>query len=129
MGPPMTEIGTSVSPLASSIKCCCPRCGQGKLFVGLFNLDLVAGCSSCELNYKFIDTGDGPAVFVIMILGSLMLGGALALEFSVHPPIWLHAVIWVPLTLFLAFGLLRPLKALLIALQFRNRAEQRRFEQ
>ena len=122
----MAEIGNSVSPFVSGIKCCCPRCGKGKLFVGLLNLDLMAGCSSCELDYTFIDTGDGPAVFVIMILGFLMLGGALALEFGLHPPIWLHVVIWVPLTLFLAFGMLRPLKALLIALQFKNRAEQGR---
>ena len=59
-----------------------------------------------------------------MILGFLMLGGALILEFTLNPPIWVHGVVWVPVTLFMAFGMLRPLKALLIALQFRNRAEQ-----
>ncbi len=115
-----------VSPFVAGLKCRCPRCGNGQLFAGLFNLDLLPSCPNCSLDYKFIDTGDGPAVFVIMILGFLMLGGALAMEFSLHPPIWLHAVIWVPLTLFLAFGMLRPLKALLIALQFKNRAEQGR---
>ena len=118
--------GNAASPIMSGLRCRCPRCGKGQLFVGLMNLDLRPNCSACGLDYAFIDTGDGPAVFAIMVLGFLMLGGALVLEFSLHPPIWVHGLIWVPLTLFLAFGLLRPLKALLIALQFKNRAEQGR---
>ena len=122
----MAETRSPVSPFRTGLACRCPRCGEGQLFVGLFNLDLLESCDRCNLNYKFIDTGDGPAVFVIMILGFLMLGGALLLEFTLHPPIWVHGVVWIPVTLFMAFGLLRPLKALLIALQFRNRAEQGR---
>ena len=59
-----------------------------------------------------------------MILGLVMLGAALALEFTLHPPMWVHGLVWIPVTLFLAFGLLRPLKATLIALQFRHRAEE-----
>ena len=120
----MAETRLQVSPFRSGLTCRCPRCGEGQLFVGLLNLDLLENCNRCNLNYKFIDTGDGPAVFVIMLLGFLMLGGALILEFTLHPPIWVHGVVWVPVTLFMAFGMLRPLKALLIALQFRNRAEQ-----
>src|SRR5690606_27481048 len=66
----------------------CPRCGEGALFRGL--LALRERCDKCGLNYKFIDTGDGPAVFAIMILGFLVLGGALILEFKVGPPLWVH---------------------------------------
>ncbi len=117
----MSEI-TAASPMATGMRCRCPRCGKGKLFKGTFNLDLDAACSSCGLSYKFIDTGDGPAVFVIMGLGFVMLGAALTLEFTMHPPIWLHGVLWVPVTFALAFGMLRPLKAFLIALQFRHKA-------
>jgi uncharacterized protein (DUF983 family) len=106
----------------AGLQCRCPSCGKGKLFKGPFNLDLEQECAACELSYKFIDTGDGPAVFVIMGLGLIMLGSALILEFTVQPPIWLHAVLWVPATFLLAFGFLRPLKALLIALQFRHKA-------
>ena len=110
------------SPLSAGMQCRCPQCGKGPLFKGLFNLDLEPACTSCGLSYKFIDTGDGPAVFVIMGLGFLMLGAALILEFSVHPPIWVHGLLWVPATFALAFGMLRPLKALLIALQYRHKA-------
>jgi uncharacterized protein (DUF983 family) len=90
----------------------------------MFDLALREKCENCGLSYAFIDTGDGPAVFVIMVLGFIMLGAALILEFSVHPPIWVHALLWIPGTLILALGLLRPLKALLIALQFHNKAAQ-----
>lgn len=112
----------SPSPLSAGLRCCCPSCGNGRLFKGAFNLDLEPSCSACGLSYKFIDTGDGPAVFVIMGLGFLMLGGALTLEFTLHPPIWVHGLLWLPATILLAFGMLRPLKALLVALQYRYKA-------
>ena len=118
--------GPSPSPFSAGLRARCPRCGVGDLFAGRFNLDLLPACSHCGLSYKFIDTGDGPAVFAILILGFLMLGGSLILEFSLHPPVWVHMAIWVPLTLFMAFGLLRLLKATLIALQFTHKAEEGR---
>lgn len=114
----------SVSPLTSALTCRCPRCGKGALYRQSFDLALREKCENCGLCYAFIDTGDGPAVFVIMLLGFIMLGAALIFEFTVHPPIWVHAILWVPGTLLLALGLLRPLKALLIALQFHNNAAQ-----
>ena len=114
----------SASALVTGLQCRCPRCGKGRLFTGILNLDLKPRCASCGLSYSFIDTGDGPAVFVIMGLGLVMLGAALILEFTLHPPIWLHGLLWVPTTFALAFGMLRPLKALLIALQFRHKARQ-----
>jgi uncharacterized protein (DUF983 family) len=113
-----------VSPAVAAVTCRCPRCGKGALYRQIFDLALRDACDSCGLSYAFIDTGDGPAVFVIMLLGFIMLGAALILEFTFHPPIWVHAILWVPGTLILALGLLRPLKALLIALQFHNKAAQ-----
>jgi uncharacterized protein (DUF983 family) len=113
-----------VPPAVAAVTCRCPRCGKGALYRQIFDLALRDACDSCGLSYAFIDTGDGPAVFVIMLLGFIMLGAALILEFTFHPPIWVHAILWVPGTLILALGLLRPLKALLIALQFHNKAAQ-----
>ena len=85
-------------------------------------------CASCGLALAVVDPGDGPAVFAIMILGFLILGGALLVEFKLHPPWWLHLVLWPPITLAVALGLLRPLKGLLIALQYHHKAEQGRLE-
>ena len=83
-------------------------------------------CAKCGLDYKFIDTGDGPAIFGIMILGLVVLGGALILEFRVGPPLWVHLLLWGVGTPLLALALLRFLKALLIALQFKHKAEEGR---
>lgn len=115
-----------VSAVSAGLRCRCPQCGEGRLFKGLWSLDLKPQCDRCGLDYGFADSGDGPAVFAIIILGFLMLGGALIVEFAFHPPVWLLLAIWSPLTLIIALGLLRPLKSLLIALQYRHKAEEGR---
>lgn len=115
-----------VSVLAASLLCRCPRCGQGPLFRQILNLRDT--CSGCGLNYAFVDTGDGPAVFVIFVLGALMMGGALFVEFSYGPPAWVHVVLWGVLTPLLAILMLRFMKALLIALQFKHNAEEGRLD-
>jgi uncharacterized protein (DUF983 family) len=84
-------------------------------------------CERCGLSYAFADSGDGPAVFAIFILGFLILGGALLVEFRLHPPVWVHFVLWGIATPLLAFVLLRVLKATLIALQYKHKAEEGRF--
>ncbi|MEC9347018.1 MAG: DUF983 domain-containing protein [Pseudomonadota bacterium] len=111
-----------VSPFRAGLACRCPRCGEGKLYAGF--LEVGKGCDSCGLDYARVDSGDGPAVFVILILGAIIVGLALVLEVNAEPPLWVHAVLWGPLTIIGAMVLLRPFKALLIALQFRNRATQ-----
>jgi uncharacterized protein (DUF983 family) len=78
------------------------------------------------LSYAFADAGDGPAVFVILIVGFLIVGAALLVEVNYEPPLWVHGVIWIPLLLLLSIGLLRLLKGLLIALQFHHQAREGR---
>jgi uncharacterized protein (DUF983 family) len=104
----------------------CPRCGRGKLFSGF--LKIAASCVKCGLDYSRFEAGDGPAVFVILIVGAIVTGGALLTEVKFSPPYWVHAVIWGPLVLILSFGLLRPLKAGLVVLQYKHRAEEGRIE-
>lgn len=110
--------------LAAGLACRCPRCGVGPLFAGGLSLRLAERCRSCGLDYRFIDTGDGPAVFAIFILGFVVLGGALIAEFAFGVPVWGHVLLWGVLTPLLALGLLRTLKALLVALQYRYKARQ-----
>jgi uncharacterized protein (DUF983 family) len=102
----------------------CPRCGKGKLFRGF--LKIAASCSACGLDYSRFDAGDGPAVFVILIVGAIVAGGALIVEVKFSPPYWVHAVIWGPMVVILSLGLLRPLKAGLAVLQYKHRAEEGR---
>src|SRR6201985_3218432 len=79
------------------LACKCPRCGKGKLFAGF--LSLQPRCARCGLDYAFIDAGDGPAVFIIMIAGAIVVAAALIVEVKYQQPFWLHAVLWLPLIL------------------------------
>jgi uncharacterized protein (DUF983 family) len=115
-----------VSPYLAGVKCRCPRCGRGRLFTGF--LTLAPRCESCSLDYGFADAGDGPAVFVILIAGFLVVAAAVIVEFVWRPPYWVHALLWIPITLAVTLGLLRPLKGLLVALQFHHKAEEGRLD-
>jgi uncharacterized protein (DUF983 family) len=108
-----------VSPLVAALFCRCPRCGEGKLYEGV--LTVAASCTRCGLDLRAQDAGDGPAVFVVLILGALTVGLAIIVEILFSPPLWVHAVLWTPLVIGGAILLLRPLKAGLIALQYRHR--------
>ncbi len=119
------HIKDHVSALRVAATGCCPGCGKGKLFAGF--LSISDRCKVCGLDLAFADAGDGPAVFVILIVGFLIVGAALLVEANYEPPLWLHAVIWPPILLLLSLGLLRMLKGGLVSLQFRNDARQGRF--
>jgi uncharacterized protein (DUF983 family) len=120
----MTQDAPQTSAVTAGLKARCPRCGQGALFRS--GLSLRDKCERCGLSYAFADSGDGPAVFGILILGFFVLGGALLVEFKVGPPVWVHIVLWGLLTPLFAFFLLRVLKATLIALQYKHKAEEGR---
>ena len=113
-----------VAPLLAGLKGRCPRCGKGALFRS--GLTLRDSCESCGQSYAFADSGDGPAVFAILILGMVVLGAALWVEFRLLPPWWVHGLLWGLLTPLLAYFLLRFLKATLIALQFKYKAQEGR---
>jgi uncharacterized protein (DUF983 family) len=115
-----------VSPYRAALACACPRCGVGRLFKPGLSLELRPACAACGLDYTFVDSGDGPAVFAILILGVVVLGLALLIQFRLEPPLWLLMLVVAPVTLGLSFGLLRPMKSTLIALQFKNKAAEGR---
>ena len=119
----MTEDGDTlpVSSLKTGLMGRCPRCGAGKLFAGF--LQVAETCSHCELELKARDTGDGPAVFVALMVGGLVVAEALVVEVSHQPLFWLHALLWIPLVLALSLGLLRPVKALFYAINYDRRPD------
>jgi uncharacterized protein (DUF983 family) len=115
-----------VDPARAAARGRCPRCGEGRLFAGF--LKLRPSCSECGLDYGFADSGDGPAVFVILIVGIVVIGLALWLEVTAAPPIWVHLILWLPLTVLLSLPLMRLIKGMLIGQQFRTRAAQGRLD-
>jgi uncharacterized protein (DUF983 family) len=102
----------------------CPRCGKGKLFNGF--LTLQPRCESCGLDLSFADAADGPAFFVMFFSGFIVAGSALAVEALYSPPFWVHAVLWIPLILITTLVPLRPVKGLMIALQYHHKAAEGR---
>jgi uncharacterized protein (DUF983 family) len=106
------------------LACKCPRCGEGKLYAGF--LKMRPSCEACGLDYAFIDSGDGPAIFIIMIAGFIVVGSALVVEIKYQPPFWVHAALWGPLILATTLLPLRAMKSLLIALQYHHKAAEGR---
>ncbi len=121
----MTDDPSLTPTILRGLRCRCPRCGKGKLFQGF--LTLAPRCEACGLDYAFIDTADGPAFFVMFIAGFIVAGSALAVEMAYAPPYWVHAVLWIPLILLTTLAPLRPMKGVLVALQYHHKAEEVRF--
>ncbi|MGH6780725.1 MAG: DUF983 domain-containing protein [Sphingomonadaceae bacterium] len=102
----------------------CPRCGAKTLFTGFIRF--APKCVTCGLDYGQFNVGDGPAAFLILIVGALVTLGAVTLQLAAEPPFWVHVLLWVPLTAALVIGLLRIAKGALIGLEYRNRAREGR---
>lgn len=113
-------------PISTGLRCRCPRCGEGRLFDGF--LTVRPQCSACGLDFAFAESGDGPAVFVILIAGFIICAIALVVEVKYEPPFWVHAVIFGPMVLIVCLGLLRPLKGIMIALQYAHQAREGRLD-
>jgi len=112
--------------IMTGLACRCPRCREGHLFSGF--LILRKECEACGLDYSFADAGDGPAIFVILISGFIVVGSALIVEVAYQPPFWVHAVLWGPLILIVTLLPLRIIKGLLIVLQYHHAAAEGRLE-
>jgi uncharacterized protein (DUF983 family) len=117
----MTEpLPTLTESALRGIACKCPRCGKGSIYSGF--LTLRPACESCGLDFAFMDSGDGPAIFIIMIAGAIVVGAALIVEIKYQPPFWLHAALWLPLIIATTLLPMRAMKSLLIALQYHHKA-------
>lgn len=112
----------AVSALSAGLKCRCPNCGEGQVFAGF--LRFATRCDACDADLTIADAGDGPAFFVMFAALIVIVPSAMFFEFAFRPPGWLHVLIWPPLTFAFCLTLLRPVKALLFALQWKHKAGQ-----
>jgi len=114
---------TEPAPLAAATRGLCPRCGAPTLFLGW--VSFAPRCRGCGLDFAGFNVGDGPAAFLILIVGAVVVAAALTLELAVEPPAWVH-LIWVPVAAGLTIGGLRVAKAWLLAQEYRHRAGEGR---
>ena len=107
--------------ISRGLRCRCPACGEAPLFEGFLHVRSV--CKRCGADLSGQDSGDGPVAFIVLIVGAVVVGLALVVEVRYGPPVWLHLLLWLPLTVILTLALMRPLKSLLIALQYKHRRD------
>lgn len=100
----------------------CPNCGQKTLFGTI--TQFADHCRACNLDYSNYNVGDGPAAFLTLIVGVAILGLALFVEFTFYPPMWVHLLLWIPVTSLMVIGTLRFSKALLLISEHRNDAHE-----
>ena len=117
---------TDVNPFLAGLRARCPRCGEGRLFAGY--LTVAQGCEACGLDFRGEDAGDGPAVFIILLVGLVVVPLALVVELAATPPVWVHLLLWLPLATLLCVVFLRPFKAVLFALQYKHGAAEARLD-
>ena len=113
-----------INPVGAALKGRCPRCGKGALFTKV--IVFAPRCENCGLDFRAFNVGDGAASFLILIVGAIVTGLAMWLELTRSPPWYVHAALWLPLTLVLTLALMRVAKAILLALEFRHEARQGR---
>ena len=122
----MPETGpapTAASPAWAGARGRCPRCGTGQLFAGF--LAPAVACDRCGLDYGFIDSGDGPAVFVIFVAGFLVVPPAIIVDLLFHPPMWASIPLWTLVLLAVSLVFLRVFKGAMIGIQYQTSAGDR----
>lgn len=104
----------------------CPGCGSRTLFTGL--AQFAPRCRVCGLDFSSFNVGDGPAAFLTLIIGAVIVGLALWLEVAVHPPFWVHVILWVPVTTLAVIWGLRAGKGALLAAEYQRKAGEGRLK-
>lgn len=117
---------TAPRPVDAALKGLCPRCGARTLFAGFARF--ADECPACGLDFTSFNVADGPAAFLTLILGAIVVALAIALELTVHPPLWVHMLIWIPFTAAGVVASLRLAKGALMALEYRNAAREGRVQ-
>ena len=110
------------SPITTGLSGRCPNCGEGALFSGF--LEFHKDCAACGISYESEDAGDGPAVFVIFIVGIFIVPLVLLFHFATNAPSWLTFVIWTPIIILICLFLLRMMRGILFNIQYVQKAKE-----
>lgn len=120
----LTDPAPTPSLATVALRGVCPRCGEGRLFAGLTGF--ADRCAACGLDLSGFNVGDGPAAFLTFGIGAVVTALAITLELTLHPPLWVHMLIWVPVIGGGVIWSLRLAKAALLAAEYRNAAREGR---
>ena len=118
--------GPEPSILDVALKGICPRCARPTLFCK--PITFAERCSSCGLDFSAFNVGDGPAAFLTLIIGTIVVALVVWVQIAFTPPWWVHLLLWPIVTVALVIGSLRLAKGALIAAEFRNAAREGRIK-
>lgn len=118
------EATVAPTPAQVALKGLCPRCGAATLFAG--RIKFADRCAACGLDIAAFNVDDGPAAFLTLILGTIIVIMAITLELTLHPPLIVHMLVWLPVTALGVVGSLRIAKGALAALEYRTAAREGR---
>ncbi len=123
-----SESGTKGQPgiVSAALLGLCPQCGARGLFEGLAKF--APKCRVCALDFTAFNVGDGPAAFLTLIIGALVVVLAITVELEWHPPFWVHVLLWVPFTAGAVIWGLRAGKSALLAAEFQRSAGEGRLK-
>ncbi|MGE0044967.1 MAG: DUF983 domain-containing protein [Hyphomonadaceae bacterium] len=113
-------------PVIAGLRLRCPQCGKGPLFQSY--LKFAERCGACGADFRIADAGDGPAVFVMFLVGAIVVPLAFVLDFGLHLPGWATLSITGLATIALSLFLLPRFKGVLFALQWKHKASEHRIE-
>lgn len=119
---PKHEVPAAASVMKAAALGQCPRCGARTMFDGL--VQFAERCEGCRLDYSRFNVGDGPAAFLTLAIGTVLAVAAIVFDQAVHPPFWVHALIWVPLTAAMVVYGLRVAKGALLVVEYRRDAHE-----
>ncbi|MBX9860287.1 MAG: DUF983 domain-containing protein [Sphingomonas sp.] len=123
---PLDPLTSAPTPTQVALKGLCPRCGSRTLFKGW--TQFADRCGVCGLDLSSFNVGDGPAAFLTLIIGAVIVALAITVELSFSPPFWVHIILWIPLTAIAVVGSLKMAKGALISLEYRNAAAEGRIK-
>lgn len=113
-------MASKLSPIETGLKGRCPVCGEGTLFKGF--LEFALRCEACHADFTNEDAGDGPAVFVIFIVGIFVIPMALGFSMILGAPMWLTLLVWIPIIIIVCLALLRLMRGVMFNLQWKHEA-------
>ena len=115
---------TPPAVVTAACKGLCPQCGIATLFDG--TIRFAPRCRACGLNFSAFNVGDGPAALLVLVIGGLITGLAIALELAIGPPFWVHILLWLPVTSISVILSLRLAKGALLVMEYRQQAREGR---
>jgi len=81
-------------------------------------------CAVCGADFRDEDAGDGPAIFVIFIVGIFIVPMAIGFDMILDPPFIVTLIIWGPIIIGICLWLLRLMRGVMFNIAWQRSARE-----